>query len=77
MYNNNVRKDDKHMKDINIESLYMHLNFIIECPPVQKYIDSWNEKMENVVFVKEDGTSDVTVTKWTYNGVRPACWIEL
>lgn len=32
---------------------------------------------KNVVFVKEDGTSDVTVTKWTYNGVRPACWIEL
>ena len=32
---------------------------------------------KNVVLVKEDGTSDVTDTKYTYNGIRPACWIEL
>lgn len=41
---------DEVLKDINIGSLYKHLNFIIECPPIQKHIDSWNEKMENVVF---------------------------
>lgn len=38
------------LKNLNIDDLYKHLNFIIECPPEQKHIDSWNEKMENVVF---------------------------
>ncbi|MBR6288091.1 MAG: hypothetical protein IKR19_01970, partial [Acholeplasmatales bacterium] len=32
---------------------------------------------KSVVLVKEDGTKGNNDTKWTYNGVRPACWIEL
>lgn len=38
------------LKNLNIDDLYKHLNFIIECPPAQKYADSWNEKIENFVF---------------------------
>ena len=38
------------LKNETVENLYKHLEFIIDNHPEQDYINSWNGKMENVVF---------------------------
>ena len=38
------------LKNQTVENLHKHLEFIIETPPDQDYINNWNAKMENIVF---------------------------
>lgn len=46
--------------DIQVENLYKHLKFIIECPPGDEYITLWNQKMENVILPKIQNNINIT-----------------